>query len=98
MNNVVELPGSQPLPENPLDEHDRSVTCRECGAVLDPFDFLVSNAKVISRAWTSHRCVMAQVKQREETVEALRKEEKRLRALVKRLQQKVPSVSLRPVP
>lgn len=114
MNNVVELPGANPLPENPvqlapprkgfcshdaivLDEHHRSVICADpqCGAVLDPFNFLLHNAFLISRAWQRHREVMRTVSEMVERVDTLKREEKRLRQMVKRLHSKVPVVNVR---
>lgn len=45
-----------------LDEHTRTVTCADpkCGAVLDPFNFLASNAHTIQRAWSAYRQAMTQ--------------------------------------
>ena len=77
-----------------LDDVRRTVQCADpkCGAVLDPFDFLKHNAQVIQRAWSAHRAVMLQANQVTERVHALKKEEQRLRAMVKRLQDKSGSV------
>lgn len=73
-----------------IDQHTRSVQCSNtaCGAVLDPFDYLLRNAHAIQRAWDDHRSVMRQVAEVAERVTVLKKEEKRLRAMVKRLQEK----------
>lgn len=108
-DNVVDLPGVQPLPENPmqvaphmpgfcshdyivLDEHHRTVICADpkCGRVLDPFDFLLHNAYQISRAWQTHREVTRSASELVERVDKLKREERRLRDMVKRLQTKVP--------
>lgn len=113
-DNVVDLPGVQPLPENPmqvappfmglcshdaivLDEHHRAVICAnpKCGAMLDPFNFLLHNAYVISRAWQSHREVTRRASELVERVDTLKREERRLREMVKRLQAKVPVVNVR---
>lgn len=71
-----------------LNEHDRTVHCAKCGAALDPFNFLLHEAKTIQRAWENHKVVAAKVSELNERVAALAKEEKRLRAQVKRLQDK----------
>jgi hypothetical protein len=71
-----------------LNEHDRTVHCAKCGAALDPFNFLLHETKTIQRAWESHRHVTTKVNELNERVTVLAKEEKRLRAQVKRLQEK----------
>jgi len=71
-----------------LDEHSRTVQCAKCGATLEPFSFLLGNARLIERAWQSHREVSRIAKEIAERVHMLKKEELRLRAMVKRLQDK----------
>ena len=80
-----------------LDEHTRTVTCAntQCGAVLEPFAFLASNAHTIERAWSAYKQAMRQANEVAERVAALKREEQRLRAMVKRLQEKVPVVGIR---
>lgn len=80
-----------------LDEHTRTVMCAnpKCGAVLDPFAFLASNAHTIQRAWSAYRQAMTQANEVAERVSVLKKEEQRLRAMVKRLQEKVPVLNTR---
>ena len=80
-----------------LDVHTRTVNCAntKCGAVLDPFNFLVNNAATIERAWSSHREAMRQANEVAERVTLLKKEEQRLRSMVKRLQEKVPVIGRR---
>ena len=68
-----------------LDEYERLVHCARCGATLDPFAFLLNNARTIQTAWASHREVKARVGELLERVTMLKKEEKRLRAMVVRL-------------
>ncbi len=108
---VVRLPGTEDLPENPiqisgkqgwcqhpninLDTHDRTVVCGNCGATLDPFDFLHSNARTLQTAWMRYRDVQYKVAEVEKRLHAMAKEEKRLRAQVKRLQDKTVSVNVR---
>lgn len=77
-----------------INEHQRTLRCANsrCGAILDPFDFVAGNAKVIQRAWDNHRHVSAEVKSLVERVHELKKEERRLREVVKRLQGKTETV------
>jgi len=71
-----------------LDEHMRTVTCAQCGAALDAFVFLLNNARTIQIAWQHHHGVMQKVREIGDRVDALKREEQRLRAIVKRLQEK----------
>ena len=71
-----------------LDEHTRSVQCAKCGHILDAFDFLRNNGLHIQRAWDNHRQAQARVTVLNESINTLAREEKRLKALVKRLQDK----------
>jgi hypothetical protein len=73
-----------------IDTHTRTIRCAEvnCGAMLDPFNFLCSNARTISSAWSSYREVTRRANEIAERVHELKKEEARLRAMVKRLQEK----------
>lgn len=78
-----------------LDEHQRVVNCRQCGAVLDAFSFLRDNARTLQRAWQNYRTVNAKVAEVQERVELLERERKRLSAQVKRLQEKSPALDVR---
>ena len=71
-----------------LSEHDRAINCVKCGATLDPFNFVRDNARTIQRAWQSHKEASRLVGELNERINMLKKEEKRLRVLVKRLQDK----------
>jgi tRNA C32,U32 (ribose-2'-O)-methylase TrmJ len=75
-----------------LDEHTRTVTCAKCGATIDPFSFLMHNAKTIQMAWQHHRMAMHKVQELTERVDTLKREENRLRGIVKRLQVKSSAV------
>ena len=77
-----------------LDEHTRTIQCADpkCGAVLDPFNFLKQQAHTISGAWSAHSQAMRQANEVAERVTALKREEQRLRAMVKRLQEKTGAV------
>lgn len=73
-----------------LNEHDRAVFCAQCGASLDPFDYLRSEANAIRSGWDAHRMVKAKTDQLVERINLLEKEAKRLSALVRRLKAKEP--------
>lgn len=108
---IVQFPTADGLPENPiqivqkpgwcqhqninLDTHDRIVICVKCGATLDAFGFLYSNARLLQTAWQNHRLVNSKIAELNNRVQVLAKEEKRLRSQVKRLQEKTGSISVR---
>lgn len=71
-----------------LDLHQREVSCADCYAVLDPFDYLVSNATVVQRACANYAFVQTKVGEQQERLMGLDKETKRLRAQVARLEAK----------
>lgn len=75
-----------------LNAHERTVHCARCGAALDPFDFLLNETTTIGRAWERHREAHRKVDELNERITALTKEEKRLRAAVRRLQDKAQEV------
>lgn len=72
-----------------LDELRRVVRCTDCQQVFDPFSYLMSNAMTITRAWSDYRSVRQRQQETQNTVEALAKEEKRLKARLKTLKDKV---------
>lgn len=78
-----------------LDRHLRVVECAVCGAVLDPFDYLVTEACAMREGWRRHKEVRASLLELIERVDALKKEEKRLKAAVKRAADKLPPMTLR---
>lgn len=77
-----------------LDAHDRTVQCARCGKLLEPFDFLMENARTMAMAWDNHRQVKAQLSDLHDRVTFLKKEEKRLTAKVRRLAAKTNDVIL----
>ena len=81
-----------------IDPHERAVACAKCGQALDPFDFLLSNAAVLQRAWQDHAYVKRELGDVQDRVTALKKEEKRLRAQIKRLGDKITIVDVRGKP
>lgn len=71
-----------------IDTHDRSIRCAKCNAVLDAFNYLATNGASIQRAWAEARFVRSEIEKLNESVDRLKREEKRLKALVRRLQDK----------
>lgn len=71
-----------------LDTHNRVVNCQKCGATLDPFNFLATNARTIQSAWSAYRIAEAKARETHERVVVLQKELKRLQGRVRTLQQK----------
>lgn len=78
-----------------LDSHQRLVNCVRCGAVLDPFEYLAKNAVVLQRAWADHASVKRSLADMNDRVAALKKEEQRLKASVRRLKEKQPVIDTR---
>ena len=66
-----------------LDEHQRTVRCAKCRKVFDPFDFLKNEVHRIQRAWDDHRQVRQKVSDGLDSVEALKREEARLKGRIK---------------
>lgn len=73
-----------------IDVHERSIRCDACGAVLDPFSYLVKNGQSLQMAWQDYRAVRERVKSLNESIERLVREEKRLKALIRRTKDKLP--------
>lgn len=71
-----------------IDEHQREIRCAKCSAVLDPFDYLRQSGAQIQRAWADFKFTRTRIDELNTSVDKLRKEEKRLKAAVKRLQSK----------
>lgn len=72
-----------------LDTYERRVRCAGCGHAVDAFDYLVSEAQELRRAWQSHEQVRRELGELQERVTALKAEEKRLKARVKRAEERV---------
>lgn len=71
-----------------IDVHERSIRCARCDASLDPFDYLASTGQQIQRMWADYKSVRSRINDFNESIARLQKEEKRMKALVKRLQDK----------
>jgi hypothetical protein len=66
-----------------LDEHSRTVRCVKCAKVFDPFDFLRNEVRRLQDAWDRHRDVRKKLSDGLDRVEALKKEEARLKGRIK---------------
>ena len=78
-----------------LDSHNRMANSAKCGTVIEPFNFLLNNAAVLSRAWQDHDEVKRRVGELLDRVEFLKKEKARLEGQVKRIKEKVPVINTR---
>lgn len=78
-----------------LDPHERIMTCAQCGQVLDPFDFMLTNALTINRAWQDHTQVRRELGDLQERISDLKKDEKRIKAQIKRHADKIVAVDVR---
>lgn len=79
-----------------LDEHNRTVKCAACGKVFDPFNFLRDDVYRLQDAWERHRQVRASLGDLIDRVEALKKEEARLKGRIKTAKAKVePAIDVR---
>lgn len=79
-----------------LDEHHRTVKCAGCGKVFDPFHFLQNEVERIQGAWVRHKEVTASIAELVTRVDALKKEEARLKGRIKTAKAKVePVIDLR---
>ena len=78
-----------------LDEHQRLVNCADCGAVLDPFQFLLKQADLLQRAWDNYRMASRKVEELNTSISNLQTEEKRLKARVRRAKEAQPVIDTR---
>lgn len=78
-----------------LDEHQRTVNCRDCGRVLDPFNFLSMQAGLLQRAWQHHDMAKHKLQELTDRIGALKKEHDSLLGKVRRLKEKMPVVDVR---
>lgn len=78
-----------------LDVHERTVNCRDCGRVLDPFQFLQKQADLLQRAWSNHDAAKRKVQELVDRIHALKKEHDSLQGKVRRLKEKMPVVDVR---
>jgi hypothetical protein len=78
-----------------IDTHERAIRCAKCDAVLDPFDYLANCGRSIQMAWRDYKYTRAEITRLNESVDRLKREEKRLKASIRRQQQKAPILDVR---
>lgn len=77
------------------DEQTRTLICHDCGVTLDPFNFIKSSAATIQRAWENYAYTQKQAAELVARVDALKKEEARIKARIRTARDKVPVISTR---
>lgn len=77
------------------DEHTRTLICHDCGATLDAFDFVRKQALTIQQAWSSYKHLQSQASELVTRVDALKKEEQRIKSRIRTAREKVPIISTR---
>jgi len=77
-----------------LHEHERQVVCADCGAVLDPFDYLRGQAVAIRRGWQRYQEAASRERELRENIAQMEREKKRLSAQIKRLRTKSAPLAL----
>ena len=75
-----------------LDEHSRTVNCAACDKVFDPFTFLLNEVHRLQVAWEDHKQVRQSLSELNDRVDALKKEEARLKGRIKTAKAKVAPV------
>ncbi len=98
--NPLKLDSSKPYnyckhPRISLDDHKRTVDCIDCGAVLDPFDFLRGQARTLQDAWDRYKSVSLKVDELNKRAEILAKELASLQGKVRRAKEKLPVINVR---
>lgn len=77
------------------DEHTRTLICHDCGATLDAFDFVRKQALTIQNAWASYAHLKREASDLVGRVDALKKEEQRIKSRLKTARSKLPIISTR---
>jgi hypothetical protein len=77
------------------DEHTRTLICHDCGSTLDAFNFVRKSALTIQNAWSRYSQVQKQASELVERVDALKKEEQRIKSRIRTARDKVPIISTR---
>lgn len=71
-----------------VDEHTRTIQCKSCGRVMDPFDFLMKAAKKQNNTVFEIQASRQVLGKLQEEIKNLRRERQNLKAQVGRLQKK----------
>lgn len=81
-----------------IDVYERTVRCSQCGAMLDPFDYLAKQGQELKFMWGRYREVKKRIHELNESVDRLAREEKRLKASIRRNKEKLPVLDVRREP
>ncbi|MFT4271839.1 MAG: hypothetical protein QM578_12575 [Pantoea sp.] len=77
-----------------VDEHSRGLTCRRCGAVVDPFDWILTRTKFESQVDWQLKELRQEIKDHREGLEKLKREETNCRARIKTAQFRLNDVNM----
>ncbi|MGC6654173.1 hypothetical protein [Pantoea sp. EEL5] len=77
-----------------VDAHYRSLTCRHCGAVVDPFDWINERAKGESKVDWELKSLRQEIKDHRDGLEKLKREETNCRARIKTAQFKLNDLNM----
>lgn len=77
------------------DTHSRVLIRHGCGATLDAFNFVLSQAKTMQRAWARYAHLQREAQELVGRVDALKKKEQRIKARVKRARDAAPTIFTR---
>lgn len=81
-----------------IDQHERTIRCADCGAMLDAFNYLVNQGQELRFMWQRYREVKQRITALNESVDRLAREEKRLKASIRRNKEKLPVLDVRREP
>lgn len=76
-------------PRAAIDEGNRSLSCRQCGAPLDPFDFLLRLATSTERWISARKDIERRTHKAEATLQRLLADERNTRARLRTLNRKL---------
>ncbi|EJS4545956.1 hypothetical protein NWX07_003536 [Salmonella enterica] len=71
-----------------MNEHDRQCRCQKCGAILEPFNYLLDLAKKRTRMAGDVKVLRNEERYRRESIEKLIKIEKNAKARIRRINKK----------
>lgn len=66
-----------------IDEKNRSISCRKCGTIIDPFGYLLQWAEEERQTELNLICLKQDEKRLKKGIEELRAEEKRIKARIR---------------
>lgn len=100
MRNLTQEPKLDNLPYRCMhmklhvDSHHRSLTCRRCGAIVDPFDWINSVADGETKVEWELKALRREITDHREGLERLKREEVNTRARIRNAQFKLNDVQM----